>query len=75
MYIVSEALLVFTFLAEDNILFKTHQWQTFLIGCLAFAAATWQYAIVRFIDAEFRNYASKLIPEKVAEKAVVTISP
>jgi len=56
MYIVSEALIVFTLFAEDGTLFQKYAFRTFSAGVLAFIAATYQYSIVRAIDAKFVNF-------------------
>jgi len=59
MYIVSEALIIFTLIAEDQTFFQKHSIYTLLIGILAFVSATWQYMIVRSIDAVFTGFATE----------------
>ncbi|WKZ38331.1 MAG: hypothetical protein QY332_10355 [Anaerolineales bacterium] len=53
MYVVSEAFIIFAFLADDLTFLGEHKTTAIIGGVLGFLAATWQYSIVRLIDEKF----------------------
>jgi hypothetical protein len=53
MYIVSEALIVFAVLSEDNTFLQEHSRPALVVGILGGVAATCQYLMVRTIDEQF----------------------
>jgi hypothetical protein len=53
MYIVSEVFIIFTIISEDASFLHKYYWLVIALGFLGLVAATWQYLIVRVIDAKF----------------------
>ena len=75
MYIVSEALIIFTFLSDDTSSFRQYSYLTYGIGVVGLVAATCQYSIVRTIDEQFANLGSQdsVPPNKAAGRAVLEV--
>jgi len=55
MYIVSEVLVFFTIISDDASFLREYYSPILIFGILGLVSATWQYSIVRVIDAEFVN--------------------
>jgi len=75
MYIVSEALIIFTFFSDDTSSFRQYSYLTYGIGVVGLVAATCQYSIARTIDEQFADLGSRdsVPPDKTAGRAVLEV--